>query len=111
MDHEKISQACHIVVDWLQSHLAELNHLTPEGQTALAVAKPLIKTQYDVFISYSHQNSDVAHNIQKFLSVIQPDWNIFIDITELKTGVSWQVKLYDSIGEYSYFLQKPGGEG
>ena len=105
-DYDKISQACKSVTDWLQMHLAEIKHLESETQT-LKVAKPSVRNEYDVFISYSHQNSDVAYIIQRHLSLFYPDWNIFIDIAELQTGVAWQVKLYKSIGRYKTVTFKP----
>ncbi|XP_065058675.1 uncharacterized protein LOC135686383 isoform X2 [Rhopilema esculentum] len=102
-DYDKISQACKSVTDWLQMHLAEIKHLESETQT-LKVAKPSVRNEYDVFISYSHQNSDVAHVIQRHLSLFYPDWNIFIDIAELQTGVAWQVKLFKSIEASRYVI-------
>ena len=101
VDENKVSQACTVVVDWLKTHLAEMRQLRSTEQ--IAVPKPSVQ-EYDVFISYSHQNSDAANDLQKFISLFHPDWNIFIDIAELQTGVAWQVKLYHSIGKYFYTL-------
>ena len=92
-----MSQACNVVIDWLRTHLAEIT--LHEKTKKLAVSK-LSERKYDVFISYSHQNSDAAHEIKRILSLFHPDWNIFIDIAELQTGVAWQMKLYNSIGRY-----------
>ena len=94
-DEYKVSQACTAVVDWLKAHLAEIQQL----QSAKNIAVSNFSVQhYDVFISYSHQNSDAAHELKTFISLFHPHWNIFIDIAELQTGVAWQVKLYNSIG-------------
>eukprot|EP00794_Sanderia_malayensis_P007282 gene7282-8093_t len=97
VDFSKISKACNDVMKWLQVHLAEIQKLESGNKKALTQPKSLQKAQYDVFISYSHKNTDTAKRIHKHLKLFHPDWNIFIDISELKTGVAWQVKLYDSI--------------
>ncbi len=80
-------------------HLAEVQQLEERGRNSLTQPKPRTKTHYDVFISYSHVNTDAAKRIHKRLKIYHPSWNIFIDISELQTGVAWQVKLYDSIGK------------
>ena len=94
-DEAKVSQACAVVVDWLKTHLAELQKL--EYTRKIAVAKLSVQ-HYDVFISYSHQNANAAHELKCFISLFHPHWNIFIDIAELQTGVAWQLKLFHSIG-------------
>lgn len=94
-DLAKVSEACYSVVNWLQAHLAEIHQL--ESKSHVAVAKQA-EQRYDVFISYSHQNTMAAQDVKRFLTLFHPDWNIFIDIAELQTGVAWQMKLYNSIG-------------
>ena len=103
-DENKVSQACTVVVDWLKTHLAEMQQL--RSTKTIAVAKHSVQN-YDVFISYSHQNTDAANMLKHFISLFHPDWNIFIDIAELQTGVAWQVKLYHSIGNYFDTLSIP----
>ena len=105
LDNEKILQACVHVAQWLFDHLAEIQMLNVPRSTALVQPKPLVKTHYDVFISYSHRNAEAAQRIQKRLALFHPDWKVFIDISELKTGVAWQVKLYESIGKGLSSLQ------
>ena len=74
---------------------SEFSH---ETQILLSSGKSNESQMYDVFISYSHQNSDMAHKIKDTILSFHPNWTIFIDVAELKTGVAWQVKLYKSIG-------------
>jgi len=100
-DEAKVSQACAVVVDWLKTHLAELQKL--EYTRKIAVAKLSVQ-HYDVFISYSHQNANAAHELKCFISLFHPHWNIFIDIAELQTGVAWQLKLFHSIEASRYVI-------
>ena len=50
----------------------------------------LLEPSYDVFLSYSHFNEDMAKNVTKELHIYRPDINIFIDTAELKAGGAWQ---------------------
>jgi hypothetical protein len=61
----------------------------------------LLEPHYDVFLSYSHFNEDMAKNVMKKLRICQPDINIFIDTAELKAGGAWQQALYEAIGEHN----------
>ena len=102
---ELLSHACSIVTDWLQVNLAKTEDSMPETElpreteVLLSFGKNNEVPVYDVFISYSHQNSEFAHKIKDEVLNFHPNWNIFIDVAELKTGVVWQVKLYRSIGK------------
>ncbi len=87
--------------DWLQLHIAEVQTLC---LTTKSEVRPRKKVEYDVFISYSHSNANAANSVYKHLSIAHPDWNIFIDISELKTGVAWQIKLYESIGNMLHYF-------
>ena len=69
--------------------------------------KSLKKTQsislddsYDLFISYSHRDTDIANQIFEILTRLKPEWDIFIDHSGLHAGSAWQAKLYQSIGTY-----------
>ena len=73
--------------------------LSQETQILLSTGKSIESQMYDVFISYSHQNSEMAYKIKDQILHFHPNWKIFIDVAELKTGVAWQVKLYKSIGK------------
>ena len=64
-----------------------------------AVAEKKRKTQYDLFISYSHKNADIANSIVEDLKALKPDMRIFIDHQELIPGIAWQDKLYRSLDD------------
>ena len=89
-DEEKISEACATVIDRLVSFDVDqeiVNRLS------------LLEQHYDVFLSYSHFNEDIAKRVIKELRIYQPDINIFIDTAELKAGGAWQQALYEAIGK------------
>ncbi|XP_071792783.1 uncharacterized protein [Asterias amurensis] len=81
---DRIGDACHQIVLSLSVTLK---------------AKPLMDPtiQYDIFISYSHCDSERANHIVKYLKALNPDLRLFFDIQELKTGSAWQRTLYHSI--------------
>ena len=92
--------ACSVVTDWLKLNITALRHSHPDNSYQKPQPVSLTGDRYDVFISYSHKNSEAAAQIKRHLSVLYPDWKIFIDVSDLKTGVVWQTKLYNSIGTY-----------
>eukprot|EP00794_Sanderia_malayensis_P007284 gene7284-8097_t len=92
---ESVSTACSMVTRWLSSNVPQLK-MNRESPLAITPHTSLAD-HYDVFISYSHQNSDIAHQIKQHIMIFHPDWKIFIDVADLKTGVAWQTKLYNSI--------------
>lgn len=107
-----MTKACSVVTDWLSLNLSKIQHHKADDITSDVTSRSEHKAMvlrdksndvspYDVFISYSHQNSDIAHRIRDEILSSQPDWSIFIDVAELKTGMAWQVKLYHSIGMYT----------
>ena len=52
-----------------------------------SLLKPLSQ-HYDVFISYSHRNTEKAREVLDTLQKMNSDLNIFFDKSELKTGNS-----------------------
>ena len=96
---ENISSACLTVTNWLSSNLSKLKQPQDHAVKPSTVPMSLSADHYDVFISYSHRNGDVAHLIKEHITSSHPDWRIFIDVADLKTGVAWQTKLYKSIGK------------
>lgn len=91
-DLEKMAFACATV----SGRLTPLN--LPPDQDNVVEDIPLLQEHYDVFLSYSHYNDDVAKRIIKELRIYQPDINIFIDTAELKAGGVWQQTLYEALG-------------
>lgn len=61
--------------------------------------EPQVAQDYEVFISYSHQNKDEALQMLKRLKSIDSSLNVFIDSSGLNTGASWQQSLYHAIGK------------
>jgi hypothetical protein len=53
--------------------------------------------KYDIFLSYSHKNTQDADWFIEGLKTLKPDIRIFIDHEELEPGVAWQEKLFRSI--------------
>ena len=94
-DYQKIKDACGNVHSCLKgkssSKIETLKSNNQDGNLSL-------DDTYDVFISYSHKDTDIVNEFTNHLKVIRPKWNIFIDQSGLRAGSSWQSKLYTSIG-------------
>ncbi|XP_072027087.1 uncharacterized protein [Amphiura filiformis] len=82
-DETKLAQSC-----------SDLAKSIPVRKAASLFGVPI---QYDVFVSYSHRDSEPALEIVKILKDMNPDLRIFFDVQELKTGTSWQRALYHAI--------------
>lgn len=52
---------------------------------------------YDLFVSYSHENSDAVDFLVAELQRRKPDVRIFLDRQQLEPGHSWQQKILDSL--------------
>nr|XP_054764463.1 uncharacterized protein LOC129271127 [Lytechinus pictus] len=85
-DYMKIQEACSQVCVSLSVKLHK--------ELTVADFDPL---HYDVFLSYSHCDSEKANRFVETLKNIEPEMKIFFDVQELKTGKSWQRTLYHSI--------------
>ncbi|BBM85791.1 toll/interleukin-1 receptor domain-containing protein [Candidatus Uabimicrobium amorphum] len=53
--------------------------------------------KYDIFVSYSHQDSEQANKIVSFLKELDSELQIFIDRRELNVGCAWQQQIYDAL--------------
>ncbi|BBM85792.1 toll/interleukin-1 receptor domain-containing protein [Candidatus Uabimicrobium amorphum] len=53
--------------------------------------------QYDIFISYSHQNTAEANHLVSLLKELDDKLRIFIDRKELDVGCAWQQQIYDAL--------------
>ncbi|MEZ4588986.1 MAG: toll/interleukin-1 receptor domain-containing protein [Gemmatimonadales bacterium] len=69
----------------------------------LGVAEPpsASRSQYDIFVSYSHLNADAAQTVAGVLSA--NGRSVFLDRLELDVGCAWQQRLYEAI-ENSRFV-------
>ncbi|XP_038064142.1 uncharacterized protein LOC119734685 [Patiria miniata] len=95
-DEAKISEGC--------EHLVQsLAHSSMKVHTEMVIAdtSPL---HYDVFVSYSHQDSRLAAPIVEKLQKMNPELRIFFDIQELKAGTAWQKMLYHAIDGCRSFM-------
>jgi hypothetical protein len=54
---------------------------------------------YDIFISYSHKNTDEVLAIVDELQSLRPSLRIFLDRRELNTGMAWQQELYEALDD------------
>ena len=61
---------------------------------------------FDVFISYSHKDTEIATKIVKLMRTKMRNWNVFFDQKDLRVGSTWQLKLYSSIGEILWLCIK-----
>jgi hypothetical protein len=59
--------------------------------------RPQREFRYDVFISYSHKNTDDVFRLKDLILKADPYLQIFIDSKDLHTGSSWQQELYDAL--------------
>lgn len=95
-DTEKIKAASHHVANSLKRPQKDV-------LTGVMETKTIETLNYDVFISYSHQNKAHAEKVLQTLTSLDPELKIFIDTSGLNTGTSWQQKLYNSLGKKATF--------
>ena len=57
-----------------------------------------------ISLSY-HRDTATALLIVDFIRKSQPHFNVFFDQKDLKVGSTWQLKLYASIGEITFFVE------
>jgi hypothetical protein len=55
--------------------------------------------KYDIFVSYSHTNSDEVFAIVDQLQALRPRLRIFVDRQALNTGAAWQQELYEALDD------------
>ena len=59
---------------------------------------------FDVFISYSHQNKEAADILAKRLREIRSGIRIFLDREYLQAGMAWQEEIYKSVERSRYVV-------
>ena len=62
-------------------------------------SKPKRKFKYDLFVSYSHENTQEVLSITDELQKQRPGLEIFLDRQDLNTGAVWQQALYDALDD------------
>lgn len=55
--------------------------------------------KYDLFISYSHENTREVDFLYGELKKLKPDLKIFLDRQDLSAGSAWQTDLYETLDE------------
>jgi TIR domain len=55
--------------------------------------------KYDLFVSYSHRDTEQVLEIIRQLQSMRPNLRIFLDREELNTGMAWQQELYDALDD------------
>lgn len=85
-----------------QSGLEEIMQIFPQlkekyNQNAPKVDKEVDDYQYDIFVSYSHQNTAEANYLVSLLKELDNKLRIFIDRKELNVGSAWQQQIYDAL--------------
>jgi hypothetical protein len=66
--------------------------------------KPVLLTQgdefkYDVFVSYSHENTQDVLYLLEELRKIRPLLRVFLDRYELNAGAAWQQEIYEALDQ------------
>ncbi|XP_038064143.1 uncharacterized protein LOC119734686 [Patiria miniata] len=95
-DEAKIGESCRDLVKSL-----ERDSLKVHSEMVMADDSPL---HYDIFVSYSHQDSRLAVSIVEKLQKLNPKLKIFFDRQELKVGIAWQRTLYHAIDGCRSFM-------
>lgn len=55
------------------------------------------KNEYDVFISYAHENSEEMKTLEWELHQMSPDIRIFLDRKNIDIGSAWQPEIFESL--------------
>lgn len=62
-------------------------------------SRPKRRFKYDLFVSYSHENTEEVLGIMDEVQRQRPDLEIFLDRQDLNTGSVWQQALYDALDD------------
>jgi TIR domain-containing protein len=53
--------------------------------------------QYDVFISYAHEDAEDVRHVEERLAEAVPELRVFIDRQDLSAGAAWQARIFEAI--------------
>lgn len=83
-----------------------LNESPPEEPRASRAGS----NDYDLFISYSHQDGEVISALRDEIGRLAPDLRVFLDSSSLSGGASWQQRVYAALeaSERVLCLYSPG---
>ncbi len=66
-----------------------------------AYTKPVVETgsavEFDVFISYAHEDREVVDRLVAEIHELRPQVKIFLDRNELQVGAAWQMRIFESL--------------
>jgi hypothetical protein len=54
-------------------------------------------TEYDVFVSYAHEDSDLREHLSTVLRSTRPETTFFVDREQIDNGAAWQRKIFESL--------------
>lgn len=66
---------------------------------AAPVLPPPAQFKYDLFVSYSHENTGEVLFLLEELQKLRPSIRVFLDRREIDAGASWQQEIYDALDE------------
>ncbi|MBK8554300.1 MAG: toll/interleukin-1 receptor domain-containing protein [Lewinellaceae bacterium] len=61
--------------------------------------KPRRRYAYDMFVSYSHENTDAVMRVMDRVQALRPELEVFLDRQDLNAGSVWQQELYDALDD------------
>jgi O-acetyl-ADP-ribose deacetylase (regulator of RNase III) len=82
----------------------ELQAEAARVRAALIAEQTAAQKDYDVFLSYSHADREVADHVVTMLRRLQPDLRIFRDTAELRAGHDYRVQLDRAVRGSRRFL-------
>ena len=72
------------------------------AETATGGGAPSFR--YDLFVSYSHRNTEEVSNLVQELQARRPALRVFTDRQELRPGSAWQQHIFEAIDQSRKFL-------
>jgi hypothetical protein len=87
------------IVEYSEAKAVELSTIFAELKQRYIEPVVTLKHQfkYDLFISYSHENTDEVLMMLEALQQLRPSLRIFLDRSELNNGSAWQQEIYEAL--------------
>ncbi|XP_012942474.1 uncharacterized protein LOC101852264 [Aplysia californica] len=96
----KITSACAELVTTLHTDTVTSDPADDQGDVSVVKESPI----YDVFVSYSHRNPEMARALVELMGRKYPELYVFFDRSELKSGNVWQQTLYEAVDRTRCFV-------
>ncbi len=89
------------IVEISKPKAAELKRAFSELKERYAepVVTPTHPYKYDLFISYSHENTEEVLMLLEELQALKPNLRVFLDRSELNSGSAWQQEIYEALDD------------